>query len=145
MNVIIMRGLPGAGKTTYVENLKGGNVVVCSADHYHMVDGVYKFNPKNSGSAHDKCLKRYLDYLLVSNVTDVIVDNTNTTLAELAPYARIASALMIPFRILYVYADVVEAFKRNKHGVSFATMLRMQQHLDTEQVPPYWPQEFVIG
>jgi hypothetical protein len=53
--VIVCRGLPGAGKSTYVATLSPG-AVVCSADSYFVgPDGAYRFDPAKLGQAHEAC------------------------------------------------------------------------------------------
>lgn len=68
-------------------------MVVCSADDYHVCpDGTYAFNPKNAGAAHGLCLRKFISALLSGNDVDVVVDNTNTSTYELAPYMAMAAA-----------------------------------------------------
>ena len=64
--VIIMRGIPGAGKSTLTRRLRetaeavGREVVVCSADDYFLDNrGVYRFNPSKIGDAHKSCKWRF--------------------------------------------------------------------------------------
>ncbi len=144
MNIILMRGLPGAGKTSWVQ--MNGDIprIVCSADDFHMVDGVYRYDPKRISEAHDWCFKKYLHYAQLGEKGFLIVDNTNTTMVEIAPYARVASALKIPFKIVYIYCDPLVAHLRGTHGVPFSTMLKMHKALMNEEVPPWWPQEIIL-
>lgn len=141
-----MRGLPGSGKSTWVQRFGDIPRFVCSADDFHVDErGTYRYDPKNAGKAHDWCLKKYLGTLQSGFLGNVIVDNTNVSLVEIAPYARLAQALCIPFKIVYVYCDPVVAYSRNLHGVPFSTILKMQRILLTEEVPSWWPQEIIVG
>ena len=56
--VIIMRGLPGSGKSTEAKSyiLTHGAVVV-SADDFFMVAGKYRYNPAKIGDAHVACMR----------------------------------------------------------------------------------------
>lgn len=145
MRVIIMRGLPGAGKSEMAARHAGDHETeICSADDHHVgLDGVYRFDPKKAGAAHTECLRKYMRLLSSGFKGDVIVDNTNTTLAEIAPYARIAEAHGVEFTIVYIHCDPATACRRNVHAVPPATILRMYKNLLQEEVPPYWKQEVI--
>lgn len=149
MKVYIMRGLPGSGKSTwikrYLEQRREGvaQAICCSADHYHMVDGKYCYDPKNAGLAHNKCLNDYLQQIGV-NTKDIVIDNTNTTLVELAPYVRIAEALGVEYEIIYLHCYPGTAIRRNTHNVPANTILAMYRNLVNEIVPSYWKQRIVM-
>jgi predicted kinase len=84
--LIIVRGIPGCGKSTFAK-LLGGKVF--TADDYFMVDGVYSWNPEKIGAAHSWCqseCERYMKYEL----SPAIVANTSTTEKELKPYYDLA-------------------------------------------------------
>lgn len=146
MKVFIMRGLPGSGKSTWIKNNFPfeGKVEVFSADDFHMFDGVYKYDPKRAGYAHDQCLLAYLTCIRVEKVTPfVVVDNTNTTLMELAPYVRLAEIFGIDYEIIYIPCDPITAIMRNIHSVPENTILQMHKNLQTEIVPTYWNQRII--
>ena len=49
--LIILRGVPGCGKSTVAEVLSNnGKYPVCTADDFFMKDGEYKWNPKQLGN-----------------------------------------------------------------------------------------------
>src|SRR5947208_2089191 len=97
--VLIMRGLPGSGKSTWVEE-NHPNAYVCSADHYHMRDGIFCYNAAKSAEAHKQCLGKFLRVLQDEAAgefpyglpSEVVIDNTNTTAWEISPYHRLAAA-----------------------------------------------------
>jgi predicted kinase len=144
MKVFILRGLPGSGKTTWIKNNLLPDAVVCSADHFHMVDGVYRYDPANAGKAHAACLRKYLENTLGwplvhgPRPNHLTVDNTNCTIAEIAPYAALATAYDVPFEVVHVHCTVAEAVARNVHGVPDGTILDMARRLATEPLPPWW-------
>jgi predicted kinase len=144
--IYILRGLPGSGKSTFAKTMD--NAFVVSADDYHVgSDGVYRFDPKRAGYAHNECLSLYITALTNGSnwaTTPVIVDNTNTTLVELAPYVRIAEALDLEYVIRYFVCPLEVAAKRQTHGVPLTTMLAMQRNLLTEIVPAHWKQEVIL-
>lgn len=148
MRVYIMRGLPGSGKSTWAkDNLP--HAVVCSADHFHTgSDGVYRFDPANAGNAHGECLKKFAILLetfrITGNGPDVVVDNTNTTAAELAPYVALSAAYGVEYEIVFIPCDFATACYRNTHRVPRATIWHMMQNLNTERLPVWWKQSFAI-
>ena len=105
-NLIILRGLPGCGKSTFAK-LLGGKVF--TADDYRMVDGKYVWTEENDKTAHTECMKeceRYLKYEL----SPAIVANTNCTEEEMQPYYKMAKKYKYK-----VFSIIVE----NRHdGVS---------------------------
>lgn len=91
MKVIMMSGVPGSGKSTLVARRWPG-AVVFSADAYFMVDGEYRFDPSRIGEAHCGCLRSFTETLQVADVEVLVVDNTNLSVSEIAPYAALAQA-----------------------------------------------------
>lgn len=144
MRVVIMRGLPGSGKSSWIKQ-QLPDASVWSADNYHMVDGVYRYDPKKAGEAHAWCLKGFLDDLRADLKMPIVVDNTNTTAVEIAPYAAAAGAHKAEFKIVYLHCPLGLAVARGIHNVPVATMLKMQRNLLTEELPPYWPQTVIFS
>lgn len=91
--VIILSGISGSGKSTYAKKLVGDSfgqeectgVVVCSADHFFMQTGEYKFDASMLSLAHGECFKDFIEEVQ-RGTSLVLVDNTNTSVAEIAPY-----------------------------------------------------------
>jgi hypothetical protein len=87
---IILSGPSGFGKSTLAAKLAGtvgeGKSFICSADNFFVNEGgFYEFDPKLLPQAHKEC---YLDFINVVNFRTplVIVDNTNLSGWEIAPY-----------------------------------------------------------
>jgi predicted kinase len=143
MKVIILRGLPGSGKSHYISALN--NVRVVSADHYFMKDGQYKFDPSRLSEAHNDCFRKFMEEVFVSNadgISDVAVDNTNISLMEMAPYVAYARAMDVEVEIVRISCDVETCAKRNVHGVPEEAIRSMARR--AENVPPFWPKEKVV-
>ena len=144
--VKIMRGCSGSGKSTHTRNLvreaKANDIswVVVSADaHFLDEEGNYNFDPSKLGEAHGSCFVQCIDALR-NNIGLVIVDNTNTTAVEIAPYMAAAAAYGYDAEILLVEADVDVAIERNVHGVPAEAVKRQAKNIQQEKLPPWWKQ-----
>jgi hypothetical protein len=154
MNIKIMRGPSGAGKSTYIHNHWdewGKKVKVVSADRFFInIDGDYVFDPKNLGTAHAWCLRNFanalsewVDYSQDAEYPDdtvLVVDNTNLSAVEVAPYYQLAVAYGIPVEIIDIYYDPDTYPNRNTHGVPVAKVKQMfdRGNRELRNFPPYW-------
>lgn len=153
MKVILMSGIPGSGKSTIVnrmvqDQIGSRTVTVCSADHFFMDEsGEYKFDPSKLGSAHASCLHQFVMALTKWERGDadldlLIVDNTNTSATELAPYVALAAAFGVECEIRTVVCNPEVAYARNVHGVPLGGIKRMAEVIATRQIPPFWNVKF---
>lgn len=139
MDVFILIGASGSGKTTWHKrNLPRATVV--SADDYFMHDDEYQFDPSKLPQAHGKALTAFLA-ATDNRDTAVVVDNTNTTIAEIAPYIAVAQAR--DYRVTCIYFANQYG---NTHGVpprvvgdQAGRIARMRQDW-----PGYWPHVYRI-
>ena len=137
MKVTLMSGLPGSGKSTLARKLASEtSAEVISADDYFMTKGEYVFNPAGLGAAHGLCLRRFVSAL--QSRRNVIVDNTNTTAIELAPYVAIAAAYGAKVTLVTVHVSVDVSAERNTHGVPRHAIERMSRALASRELPPFW-------
>lgn len=137
MKVWIYCGVSGAGKTTFISGAHP-HAPVCSADDYFMRSGEYRFDASKLSEAHGACLRNFVS-LLQDSTDEVVVDNTNTTVAELAPYAALAQAYGYELQIVTLHCDPDIAHTRNRHGVPLDAIRRMNERLLARQLPPWWP------
>jgi predicted kinase len=153
MKIILLMGIPGSGKSTYTKNLSGV-VKVCSADHWFERSGVYTFNPSELGKAHGDCLWQYADVLRSNDdllswgyshgdkrVPEIlVVDNTNTTALELAPYVALAQAYNVEYEIRVFNCTPEESFQRNTHDVPLSSCQRMYDRMQQtlKNFPYHW-------
>lgn len=145
--VIILRGLPGSGKSTWVNNNVNDKSVVCSADDFWMKDGEYNFNPKLLGKAHQECKFKYTRLLetdLGNNKLVAVVDNTNTSAKEIKFYLNMAEELDIDIEIILFSCTVETSAKRNIHNVPLAILEKMNNKLKNS-LPTRWPLQTCIN
>jgi predicted kinase len=139
--VHILSGLPGSGKSTWARNFSSQLITIVSADHYFERTGKYEFDPKLLGAAHSFCMKMFVGAVALYNHDVVIVDNTNTTALEMAPYVSVARAFDYNVEIHRFHVDPEISFKRNTHSVPMASIQNMKRNLDNLEIPPYWKVE----
>jgi predicted kinase len=106
--LFLLRGLPGAGKSTMAKSL-GGEFV--EADRYFMKYGNYEFDATKLGEAHAWCREQVKNWMEVDNagygVNRIVVANTFTQDWEMKPYYDLAKEYGY-----MVFSIVVE----NRHG-----------------------------
>lgn len=120
--LILLRGLPGSGKSTFARflvNSSRGEIKHYEADMYFMGSGTYVFKPEQLNDAHQWCL-RSTSNMLEANIS-VVVSNTFTRMMELQPYLNLAKGYGVKVTVLHV-----EGNHGSVHGVPESTMQRMQ-------------------
>jgi predicted kinase len=148
-----MRGVSGSGKSTYART-KIETPLILSSDDFWLLDGPdyqKNFDPKRLGEAHAWNLRRFTLYITQEdhpvNSVNLVVDNTNTTIAEIAPYYAVAHAFGFPVEIISLDTDPKVAFERNTHGVPEAAHRRQTDNFRrcTSLIPSYWNHRIVYG
>lgn len=151
MLVLVLQGVAGAGKSTYAAQrcaefrAQGDTVAIVSADDFftNNEQGEYRFDANDLGRAHGGCFRAFLN-ALARGVDVVIVDNTNTTAVEIAPYMLGAQAFGYRAEIRRIHTNHVQAHARNVHGVALATVEKQVINM-AETLPPWWSFEVVPG
>lgn len=136
--LIILRSLPGGGKSTLTKQLvskyeeQGCCVKVHSTDDYHFRFNndkwVYEFDKENLYRYHKR------NQTAVATSMDgefdvIIVDNTNITFSEIKPYVILA--ILFDYEIELIEPDtpwkfdVEECVKHTIHGVPLENIKRM--------------------
>lgn len=122
--LILLRGLPGSGKTTLAKVLSENNTYpIFSVDDFftNKVTGEYLFNFKNNHLAYKQC-EELTKEAIQQNRTKIFVQNTFTIDWELEPYFKLASEFNYELFVL-----TVENYhgKQNTHGVSEEQLQKM--------------------
>ncbi|XP_037655755.1 NEDD4-binding protein 2-like 2 isoform X2 [Choloepus didactylus] len=133
--LILLRGLPGSGKTTLSRVLlaQSRNGIVFSTDDYFRQQDGYRYNVTQLGDAHDWNQNR-AKQAIDQGRSPVIIDNTNTQAWEMKPYVEMAigKGYKVEFHEPETWwkFDPEELEKRNKHGVSRQKIAQMLERYE---------------
>jgi len=121
--LIMVRGLPGCGKSSFAELLSRA---ICTADDFHMRNGKYVWTYERAGAAHIWC-QRKCQRFMKAQAERIVVANTSTTERELKPYYDLARQFGY-----VVYSVVVENRHNgvNVHEVPEATLTKMKERFN---------------
>lgn len=116
IDLTLVRGLPGSGKSTYAKTL---GVKHYEADMYHVDSfGVYRFKPEKAAEAHAWCLHMAVTEL--KKGLPVVISNTFTRVCEMQPYFFHARELNVPVTVVEMNGDY-----GNVHEVPQSTLNNM--------------------
>lgn len=124
-SLLLLRGLPGSGKTTLAGVLSENNrYPVYSIDSYFINEqGDYHFEHTKNHLAYKNC-ESQTEAALKDGMTKIIVDNTFTHDWEMEPYFRLAETY--GYR-LFVLTVENRHNGKNVHGVSEQQLEKMRQ------------------
>lgn len=110
--LILLRGLPGAGKSTFANYIWESNAIFEADQYFYDEEGNYNFDAVKLPLAHKWCQLR-VRHAMEENqenpqyFSEIIVSNTSTTEKELQPYIDLANE--------YGYS-VISLIVENRHG-----------------------------
>lgn len=128
MRLVIIRGLPGSGKTTYAARNFPNAYRVSADDFFTGADGVYRFDPSKIAQAHAACQGHVL-HALNARLHPVVVHNTFTQRWEFSLYLYMAAVLNVPVTVRDLYDGGLtdeELAARCVHGVPVAAIAAMR-------------------
>jgi predicted kinase len=126
----LVRGVPGAGKSTFAKSLGGTHF---ETDEFFMVKGEYKFDPTKIKEAHQSCQNWVNTAMIVNHTTGmhetIVVSNTFTQEWEMQPYYDMAKTW--GYR---VYSVIVENRHEgvNQHGVPEEKLQQMKDRFEVK-------------
>lgn len=116
--LFIIRGLPGAGKTTLARVL--APIANYEADHFFMVDGVYKYDKEKIRDAHEYCQKG-VEYAMVYHTERIAVANVFMKRWMMTPYYDLAKK----YKYQVTEITLTGPLHQNVHDVPKEDMERM--------------------
>jgi predicted kinase len=121
--LILLRGLPGAGKSSLAKVLAENKWPVFSVDDYFTdaKTGVYRFEFDKNHLAYKAC-EENCRQAMEKGIEKLFMDNTFTLDWELKPYFKLASEFNYT-----VFVCTVENYhlKKNTHGISDEQIKKM--------------------
>lgn len=145
--LLILRSVPGGGKSTYAKKLKQRFLCfcfahgkgyfdgsICSADDYFLrPDKIYDWNKKLLPNAHNWCYLKIKDCMRFGNNL-IILDNTNIRKKDYQNYVDLAKecGYTVKERIIgKIDISMAETYaKRNIHNVPLETIKRMIERFE---------------
>lgn len=144
MHLIIMRGIPGSGKSSLAERIryellrKNQTGFIYSSDDFWMKNGEYKFIPTLLGKAHAWNLTRFAKSCEAKH-DFAIIDNTNTTWGDCRLYVQKMRELTEDRRVTFYEPDTdwkndaEICAKKNTHGVPQASIQKMLDRFESQE------------
>jgi predicted kinase len=96
--LILIRGLPGSGKSTKALEYSAKGYIHSEADMFQTIDGIYNFKLKEAPVAHAFCQFKAFNAMVMGK--SVVVSNLFVSVSEILPYVRFAQRYGIPFKII---------------------------------------------
>lgn len=130
LNLTLVRGLPGSGKSTiatFLSLIPGGYHVETDM-FFTDYNGKYDWNRENLTAAHKWCIEQARSAL--KNDLDVFVSNTFTTFHELRPYFELAKEFEILPTVILCQNDW-----GSSHNVPVGTILNMRKRFVYDLAP----------
>lgn len=133
--VVLVRGLPGSGKSHLAEALRKlakAEMDVCSADDYFCDEnGVYNFDPSKLAEAHLQCQSNCFARFSIDDIA--FVANTFTQRWEMQQYLVFVETFGLDLLVLNLFDGGLsdkELAARNTHGVPEEAITRMRERFE---------------
>jgi len=125
--LILLRGLPGSGKSTFARLISHAGAGHIEADMFFMKDGEYKFDASRLKDAHNRCHDVVEDWMNPGGFETIIVSNTFTQEWEMEYYYKLAE--QYGYR---VHSLIVENRHEgiNEHNVPEETLEKMKKRFE---------------
>ncbi|GBF51663.1 AAA domain protein [Leptospira ryugenii] len=131
--LLLLRGLPGSGKSTFVELLKSlSPVVAFSLDEYFLnEEGIYHFNYRENHKAYKQCYTN-VHQAMKDSISFLIVDQTFVSFREIKPYLDLALEFSYKTFVLTVEN---RHDGENQHGISDTQLVKMAESYKVKLLP----------
>ena len=130
MRLILVRGVPGSGKSTFAAKIFPGAFHV-ENDMFHVKDGEYRFDFNKQKDAVSWCMN--MCGTALKNGMDVVVSNTFTKRKYIMAYVKLASEHGADISVY----RMTGSFKNN-HSVPAVVFENMKKNFED------WPSEIIV-
>lgn len=120
--LIILRGLPGSGKSTFAKLICNQHV---EADMFFMEGGEYNFDASKLKQAHEWCQWKTENWMKMRY--NVVVSNTFTMEWEMEAYYKLAEQYGYRVHSIVVENRHGDSKDTNIHNVPLETIQKMQE------------------
>ena len=131
MHLIVLRGLPGSGKTTLANKIseKCDDVIIISNDKLRSKNGNYKYNRHKNNSIYHHNYKLLIDSML-KKIRFIIIDNCNININLLNNYYNLS--------IKYNYNYYQLAFPKPSQEDLFLSYQKSNNKISISQLRNLW-------
>lgn len=148
MKVIIMRGLPGSGKTAYIDKWLGDNPIskldwlVVSVSQ-HVLEAKRKGDTAMMGRG--KAFKEFISAEVFRNYSVIFIDGVNAFPSDYMPYVTYCMGYDIPFEVWRMDASIERCaaiLDAERRHVKQSDLRNMDKHL---KAPVYIKETVIHG
>lgn len=132
--LVLVRGLPGSGKSHLAEELRSltsAEMGVCSADDFFYENGVYNFDPSKLAEAHLQCQSNTFARYSIDDIA--FVANTFTQRWEMQSYLVFVETFGLNLLVLNLFDAGLsdeQLAQRNTHGVPMQAIAQMRARFE---------------
>lgn len=135
-NLVLIRGLPGSGKTTLATKVtSGGGIILSTDDYFRDANGVYKFIAEKLTEAHSWNQNRAYEEMK-KGTSPVCIDNTNLEAWEMKAYVVNADKLKYKTHLIKTSTpwalDPEQLVQKTQTGISKKLLVKKLKKYDQD-------------
>lgn len=133
--LVVLRGIPGSGKSTVAHAIADTKASICSADAFFETEHGYYYDKTKLTNAHNKC---FLDcvQLMLSETPLIVIDNINAYLWVYATYKQLAKVAGYQVKVLELQCldqlTLASFVKRSVHNAPMDSCAKMMKEWEND-------------